>query len=289
MIRKTVWTLLAIVAVSGCGSSGPKASLPVAPVDGARDKVPMVLVPAGYFVRGSGRPENKGPGAKKIKNDNSPARRIYLDAFRIDKFEVTNAAYSRFVAAVGHPSPSLSRGGRPWGGNWSRFEWGGRRPPPGAGDLPVTLIAWFDAEAYCAWAGKRLPAEAQWEKAARGADGRIYPWGVTASPGAANFGKRHEGPLPGGSFPSDKSPYGVMDMAGNVAEWVNDYYHPAYYAQSPNRNPRGPARGSRRVVRGGYWSQPADKIRADRRWNGVPAGKHGGVGFRCALSVGAGR
>ncbi len=291
MIRKTTLVLLLAVVVSACGGSGPAGNLPVAPAGDLRDRVPMVFIPAGHFIRGGpgGEPEKKRFGARKKKVDSMPVRRIYLDAFRIDKFEVTNAAYGRFVAAVGHPPPGLARGGKSWGGTWERFDWRGKRPPPGAGDLPVTLVTWFDAEAYCAWTGKRLPTEAEWERAARSSDGSIYPWGAVASPGAANFGKRHEGPLPGGSFSLDKSPDGVMDMAGNVAEWVDDYYDSAYYAKSPDRNPRGPRRGSLRVIRGGYWSQAAGQIRADRRWSGVPSEKHGGVGFRCALSGGAGR
>jgi formylglycine-generating enzyme required for sulfatase activity len=290
MIHKTAWVLLAAVAY-GCGGAGPGGSLPVAPAGAIIDKVPMIVVPAGDFIRGgrSARSEKKVPGVdtKKKKNDSAPVRRIYLDTFRIEKFEVTNAAYARFVAATGHSPPRLARSGKPWGGNWSRFEWGGRKSPPGAGDLPVSLVTWFDAEAYCVWVGKRLPTEAEWEKAARGPGGNIYPWGGEASPGSANFGKKHEGPLPVGSFPSGKSPYGVMDMAGNVAEWVNDYYYSAYYAKSPDRNPRGPRRGSRRVVRGGHWRETSENIRADHRWSGVPSERHGGVGFRCALSGGA--
>jgi len=291
MNLKTTWVFLATVVVCGCGGGAPDGRLPVAPSGSIKDKAAMVVVPGGYFIRGD---RNVKPGKKilgvtenKKKNDNTPARRIYLDTFRIDKSEVTNAAYGRFVAESGYSPPGLARRGKPWGGNWSRFDWKGRRPPPGAGDLPVTLIAWFDAEAYCAWSGKRLPTEAEWEKAARGSDGNVYPWGGEASQGIANFGNRHTGPLPVGSFTSGNSPYGAMDMAGNVAEWVQDYYHPAYYARSPDRNPRGPERGSRRVVRGGYWRDSADKIRADRRWSGVPSEKHGGVGFRCALSEGA--
>ncbi len=290
MIRFAALFLLAAAAVSGCGGSEPKGVLPVEPVGTVRDKIPMVLVAGGYFMRGrrSSRSDKKSSdkkntGGENKKNDSAPSRRIYLDTFHIDKFEVTNAAYGRFVAATGHSPPGLKGSGHPWGGSWDRFAWSDRRPPPGAGDIPVTLITWFDAESYCIWAGKRLPSEAEWEKAARGAGSRVYPWGDAASPGAANFGGRNKGPLPGGSYPIDRSPYGVMDMAGNVAEWVNDYYHHAYFGRSPGRNPRGPERGSRRVVRGGYWSQAADKIRADRRWNGNPAESHGGVGFRCAL------
>lgn len=270
----------------GCGRGEPRGRLPVAPVGVVRDKVKMVSVPAGYFIRGrKTRPGAKTvPGVSGSKNkvqDNSPERRIYVDAFQIDQFEVTNEAYSRFVSEMGRPPPTVGRSGQ-----WSRFAWEGRRPPPGAGDLPVTLVTWFDAEAYCAWAGKRLPTEAEWEKAARGPDGQAYPWGDTPASGAANLEKRYEGPLPGGSFPADRSPYGAIDMAGNVSEWVHDYYDPAAYARSAERNPTGPPRGSLRVVRGGFWRDPLENGRADRRWNGIPSARHGGVGFRCALSGG---
>jgi formylglycine-generating enzyme required for sulfatase activity len=240
----------------------------------------MARVPAGGALRG------KTPGGKK--EDASPRRRIYLSAFEIDKFEVTNRAYARFLRATGRKAPSEDDADR-GGAGWGRFVWRGSKVPPGASDIPVTLIAWFDAEAYCVWVGKRLPTEAEWEKAARGAGGRIFPWGDSAPPGAANFGKHHKGPLPGGSFPLDKSPYGVMDMAGNVSEWVGDYYLASYYARAPERNPPGPRRGSLRVVRGGYWASPEKNIRADRRWKGEPSMAHGGVGFRCARPAGGGR
>lgn len=286
MTRRAALSLLAAAVVFGCGSSEPKGRLPVAPVGVLRDKVEMVHIPAGYFVRGERESPNQKSRRKKRKSpkDNLPVRRIYIDSFRIDKFEVTNGAYARFVSEVGHPAPSLSSRVRPWGGNWERFVWEGRKPPPGSNDLPVTLVSWFDAEAYCTWTGKRLPSEAEWEKAARGSDGQAYPWGDDASSGLANFGKTHEGPLPGGSFPGDKSPYGVVDMAGNVAEWVSDYYHPTYYNRAPERNPQGPKRGSLRVVRGGFWRESVVRGRTDQRWKGAPSAKHGGVGFRCAIS-----
>jgi formylglycine-generating enzyme required for sulfatase activity len=283
MTQKGSKALLVVALVFGCGASEPKAELPVAAIGVQRDKAPMIQIPAGFFVRGEGVPP-KTRKRRKSPKDNLPVRRIYLDDFRIDKFEVTNSAYARFATEVGHPTPNLSRRVRPWGGNWSRFTWGGRKPPPGSSDLPVSLVSWFDAEAYCAWAGKRLPTEAEWEKAARGSEGLTFPWGNDFSLGTANFGKKHEGPLPVGSFPIDKSPYGVMDMAGNVAEWVSDYYHPSYYSRAPERNPTGPKRGSLRVVRGGFWREPELRIRTDRRWQGIPSAKHGGVGFRCAIS-----
>ncbi|MEE9274458.1 MAG: SUMF1/EgtB/PvdO family nonheme iron enzyme [bacterium] len=280
MIRKLAPLLAALSLAAGCGGAEQKGALLAQPAGVVRDESPMSLVPAGTFYRGREAPVPIPRGEEPP--DSSPGRTLYLDAFYIDRFEVSNDAYARFVAETGHPFPRLRGGGPRWGGDWSRFSWKKGRPPLGAGDLPVTLVSWFDAEAYCAWVGKRLPTEAEWEKAARGTDRRVYPWGDAFAAGRANAGKKYEGPVPGGSFPGGASPYGVMDMAGNVAEWVSDYYDPAYYAVAPARNPKGPARGGLRSARGGYWSQPPEVARTDRRFSGPPAGRHGGVGFRCA-------
>jgi formylglycine-generating enzyme required for sulfatase activity len=283
MSRFLVWAFLAVAVVSGCGGTGRGPGPSALPAGKGRDVSPMVLVPAGEFFRG--RDARPDPSKKR---DDFPGRFVYLDSFKIDKFEVTNAAYGRFVRATGRPAPSVRSAARRIG-SWSRFAWSGNRAPPGAGDIPVTLVTWFDAEAYCAWTGKRLPTEAEWEKAARGTDRRIFPWGDLAAPGSSNFGKRQKGPLPSGNFPLDKSPYGTVDMAGNVAEWASDYYQAAYYARSPARNPKGPRRGSLRVVRGGFWRSPKKDIRTDRRWKGAPSKAHAGVGFRCARAAAPGR
>ncbi|MBI3024284.1 MAG: SUMF1/EgtB/PvdO family nonheme iron enzyme [Candidatus Tectomicrobia bacterium] len=265
-------------------------SLPGAPAGVIRDEAPMALVPAGPFLRGA-------PAPSPPEKDDAPARSVHLEAFSIDRAEVTNAAYARFLEATGRrpphwdaqdarrAAPSGSPLGDPRREDWSRFSWEDRRPPPGTADLPVTLVTWFDAEAYCAWAGKRLPTEAEWEKAARGADGRRYPWGSAPPQGRANFGGAHSGPLPPGSYPGGTSPYGAADMAGNVAEWVGDYHDPGYYREAPDRNPQGPERGAQRVVRGGFWRDGEERLQTFRRWRLPPAQKHGGVGFRCAGSV----
>ena len=277
---------LALLAAWGCGGARPEPSLPTAPAGVIRDPAPMVLVPAGPFLRGS-------PAPTPPEKDDAPARPIQLGAFRVDRTEVTNAAYARFVEATGRRPPQWGaedarrarRPGEASAPDWSRFGWDGGRPQPGTGDLPVTLVTWFDAEAYCAWAGKRLPTEAEWEKAARGTDGRRYPWGGEPPEGRANFGGAHPGPLPAGTFPGGASPYGALDMAGNAAEWVADYHAPGYYREAPERDPRGPGRGVARAVRGGFWRDPAERITVHRRWRLPPAQKHGGVGFRCARSV----
>lgn len=283
MTRSLVWAFLAVAVVSGCGGAGRRAGPPALPAGKGRDVSPMVPVPAGDFFRG--RDARPAPPKKK---DDFPGRFVYLDSFKIDKFEVTNAAYGRFVRSTGRSAPSLRSAARRIG-SWSRFTWSGNRAPPGAGDIPVTLATWFDAEEYCAWTGKRLPTEAEWEKAARGTDRRIFPWGDLAAPGSSNFGKRQKGPLPSGNFPLDKSPYGAVDVAGNAAEWTSDYYEAAYYARSPARNPKGPRRGSLRVVRGGFWRSPEKDIRTDSRWKEAPSKAHAGVGFRYARTAAPGR
>jgi len=281
MKRIGVLILFVVSVFSGCGEFTSRGQFPSLPV-GSVDRSPMAFVAPGHYFRG----HDEVPDPKK-NSSASPRRRVLIGAFEIDKFEVANLAYERFVHSTGRLPPGANSGAR--GGPSNLFVWNGKKAPPGAGDIPVTLVTWFDAEAYCAWVGKRLPTEAEWEKAARGTDGWVYPWGNSLPPEAANFGKRHSGPLPSGKFVLDESPYGAMDMAGNVSEWVNDYYISDYFANSPARNPQGPRRGSLRSVRGGFWNSPEKDIRMFRRGYGVPSKSYRGVGFRCARSLGVER
>ncbi len=234
------------------------------------DPVPMVTIPAGEFLMGS--PEGHG------RPDEWPQRSIYLDAFEIDQVEVTNERYMRFVKATGHRPPP-----NPFGpGVLESIE--------GIEQLPVVQTTWYDAKAYCTWAKKRLPTEAEWEKAARGTDGRLYPWGNDPpTPQRANFDREWDGIrtlYPVGSLPGGDSPYGVKDMAGNAREWVADWYEADYYAQAPDRNPQGPAKkGVVRSIRGGSWHSPANDIRAAARGRGGFALQTHGTGFRCARSL----
>jgi formylglycine-generating enzyme required for sulfatase activity len=235
------------------------------------DPVAMVLVPTGWFLMGSADPSDR--------TDERPQRKVYLNAFMIDTVEVTNYRYATFIKATGHEPPA-----NPYGD-------GSLADTHGIESLPVVQVTWHDAVDYCRWAGKRLPTEAEWEKAARGTDGRRFPWGAAQpSPQRAVFGqewKSEHTMRPVGTMPEGRSPYGVMDMGGNVREWVADWYHPDYYATAPERNPEGPDDGILKVIRGGSWHNQANELRVTARQNGGFALKTDGVGFRCARAVGA--
>ena len=236
-----------------------------------RDPTPMVKIPSGSFIRGSH--ENAG------RADERPRRTIHVDTFLIDKHEVTNAQYLNFIAATGHKEPLNVYG------DGSLFQ------VKDVARLPVVQVTWHDAADYCQWVGKRLPSEAEWEKAARGPDGRRYPWGDEApSSQRVNFNRewiatrtlRPVGALPGGA-----SPYGVHEMAGNVREWVQDWYDQDYYRVAPDRNPKGPKTGLLKVIRGGSWHSFEPDIRTAARGKGGFALKTHGIGFRCAGDVDA--
>jgi len=223
----------------------------------------MAQVPAGPFLRGS----RAGEG----EPDERPRRRIHLDAFLVDRTEVTVEQYRRCVEAGQCTSPA----GGP-GCNWARGE---------RSSHPVNCVDWSQAVAHCAWAGKRLPTEAEWEKAARGTTGATYPWGE-AAPGcrlAVMGGCGASGTSPAGSRePCD----GVHDMAGNVWEWVSDRYQQGHYRIGPNRDPGGPTTGESRVARGGGWQDDARDLRAARRDHALPHYQHVDLGFRCAQGIG---
>jgi formylglycine-generating enzyme required for sulfatase activity len=234
-----------------------------------RDSVSMIEIPKGRFIRGSGTETGRA--------DERPRRTINLRAFMIDKYEVTNARYLSFIVATGHKEPFNVYG------TGSLFEM------KGIGNLPVVQVTWHDAADYCQWVGKRLPTEAEWEKAARGTDGRSYPWGnTTPSTNLVNFDRDWVDMatlLPVGSLPEGVSPYGVHDMSGNAREWVQDWYAKDYYQVAPNRDPKGPETGLLKVIRGGSWHSFEPDIRTAARGKGGFALKTHGIGFRCARDV----
>jgi formylglycine-generating enzyme required for sulfatase activity len=239
----------------------------VSEVDGMR----MVYIPEGFFLRGTADKELPD------EYDAKPQRSIYLDAFWIDLFEVTNGQYALCVEAGACNEPSTS----------SSFTRQNYFDDPEYDNYPVIFVKWADAKSYCHWAGRRLPFEAEWEKAARGTDGRLYPWGnEEPNLNLLNFGGNTGDTTPVGSYSAGASPFGVLDMAGNVWEWVRDWYFWGYYSEAPERNPEGPVSGNYHVLRGGSWDLIGRIVRVDYRWT-LPYGmdRSKDVGFRCAMDA----
>ena len=224
-----------------------------------KDGAEMVLVPAGEFWMGSGDGDDLG--------DEGPRHRLALRAFYIDKHPVTNAQYKRFLSETGHREPEY----------WSNQQF--NQP-----DQPAVGVAWDDAQAYCRWAGERLPTEAEWEKTARGPDGRKYPWGNKWDAKRANSKEGGAGkPTPFGSYPEGESPYGAHDMAGNIWEWTSSLYRPYPYQADDGREDSKSQ--DKRVVRGGSWEDGPRTLRVSCRAHNSPSSRNFNVGFRCARDV----
>jgi len=253
----------------------------------------MIRIPAGTFKMGSSFEENKRhlKGCRKYDkscelwwfNDEYPDRLIFLDSYWLDIYEVTNEKYLEFVLATGHRfaldqtcDTDKCRDGNLWQG--ASF-------PPRIKHQPVTQVSWHDADAFCRWRGKRLPSEAEWEKAARGPSGNLYPWGSGSPKNRATYGRKWRGVFTMtdvGTYFQGTSIYGVHDMAGNVWEWVDDWYDLKYYNWRRKKNPRGPAGGDFKVVRGGSRVNYPDTLRSSfRRWS-QPEVRFNDTGFRCA-------
>ncbi|MEM1008371.1 MAG: bifunctional serine/threonine-protein kinase/formylglycine-generating enzyme family protein [Myxococcota bacterium] len=228
------------------------------------DGADMLLIAAGDFIMGSDR----------YTTDLMPARTIYLNDFYIDRFPVTNGLYARFVHDMGYPKPTH------W---WDPQQHEGAYFAEELALHPITNIRYEDALVYCQWAGKRLPTEAEWEKACRGHDQRLYPWGSSWRDGYAHFDSNYT--LPVNHFQHGQSPYGVVDLLGNVWEWVADWYMPNAYPMMPSENPRGPALGKYRVVRGGsYRDQPRSLYSFSRGFR-PPELPGVALGFRCVMDI----
>ena len=262
------------IAAAADPQAGVGAQQNTAEVVKGKDGAPMVIIPAGSFTMGS--------------NDGLPAERpehvVTLDTYYIDRYEVSLHLYRTFLVEAKHDAPPT------WDDEAAET----------VGDRPAVGMGWADAAAYCAWAGKRLPTEAEWEKAARGTDGRRYPWGpmqpfvdianynrgvwvseaVTlagVAGGVEGMSVRH------GLKEGGRSPYGLHHMAGNAAEWVADWYDREYYSKSPEKNPTGPAKGEKKVIRGGAWSDLPVALRSSARVSAEPDYQDRTIGFRCAM------
>lgn len=250
---------MAIVLIAGTGIGGyawmhREPSPEITGGDGA----PAVLIPAGTFIMGD--------------DENSPKRQIFVDAFYMDRYEVTVARYAKFLEATGSTNPP---------DKWDTVDL--RRN----GELPVIGVDWRDAEAYCTWSKKRLPTEAEWEKAARGVDERLYPWGhSTPQFDEANFRNMSPEAYAGGltavgTHHAGSSAFGVEDLAGNAAEWVADWYTETFPTNDV-RNPKGPGSGEGKVIRGGGRFDPPERVTATIRFHASVDTRHEDVGFRCA-------
>jgi formylglycine-generating enzyme required for sulfatase activity len=256
--RKYVMAALAVVAAVSVAvfyAMEMRSRTETAGNDGA----PAVLIPAGAFVMGD--------------DEESPRREIFIDAFYMDKYEITVARYAKFLEATGNVRPPEE---------WDTVD--AKRDA----ELPVVGVDWRDASNYCLWAGKRLPTEAEWEKAARGADERKYPWGNDApTPEYARFGKPYQNPVYKdgvagvGTHPKGKSSFGVYDLSGNVWEWVADWYAEGF-PRGDVRNPKGAESGTGRVMRGGGWYDPPARLTTTKRMHANPLNRADDIGFRCA-------
>ena len=230
----------------------------------------MALIPAGEFVMGS--PDEEG------KSNEHPRHNVYLDAFYIDKYEVSFKNFEDYLASNPKQYPTITG-------------WVDRKARPDMLNKPVFGFQWKRCKNYCEWKGKRLPTEAEWERSAKGVEGRNYPWGdEPPDDKRANFGnccsiQKGSALSRVGSFEKGKSPEEVFDLGGNVAEWVYDWYDKKYYEKGPYKNPKGPAKGKHHVIRGGAWNSLPVYLRSSSRYGDSDAKDYYGIGCRCAKNA----
>ncbi len=227
----------------------------------------MVLIPHGTFQMGRSKltPDDKTTMRPQILLDDRPVHAVTVDAFLLDSHEVTQGQYAEFVKATRRTAP---------------YHWTNGAVPAGTANFPAYNVTWDDAKSYCEWRGKRLPSEAEWERAARGGiEGADYPWGDKFDPKAA----RHNTETgPGDVGRHAPNAFGLFDMAGSIAEWTADWFAREYYANSPAENPKGPATGAYKIIRGGAWSDPPKRITVFFRNWVRPSQRQPNIGFRCA-------
>ena len=282
-MKRTYFTILVLI-LGICGGStaefSPAAQRVLATVG-------WISIPAGTFLMGS-TPETAKAAYEDAKlrssmlerhtfDAESPQHRVYLDAYEISRYEITNAQYRVFVEATDRPTPRGHNGEETWADETLN------------GDTqPVVGVTWFDAQAFAEWIGGSLPTEAQWERAARGAEARIYPWGDTPPKARqhANFARRYNRPMPVGQFPKGESPDGIADLAGNVWEWCLDEYGPTAYQRSSGDVPQNPMNLRfrdvlrSRVIRGGAWDVGSVFLRSSLRFKFYPLDSTHTIGFR---------
>ena len=260
MSKYKQWICILFFIITGCGSAQPKVG---ETRTSQIDDMVQVFVPAGVFTMGSALDD---PHAD---DDEKPQHDVFLDSFWIDHTEVTNAMYLKCISAEICTPPARSR-------YYNKSEYANH---------PVIGVSWVQAQDYCAWVERRLPTEAEWEKAARGMDARIYPWG-NEPPGSelSNYQHQFNDTVQVGKYPQGASPYGALDMAGNAWEWVEDGYQPDFYLHSPKENPISNSPVNRRVLRGGNWDSNEEGIRATNRFWAFP-GRNDTDGFRCAANL----
>ncbi|MCS7026615.1 MAG: formylglycine-generating enzyme family protein [Bryobacteraceae bacterium] len=231
----------------------------------------MVFIPGGEFLRGRSYalPDDGLKWVPEVLMDDRPVRPVYVDPFYMDAHEVTNAEYAVFVQATKHRPP---------------YHWPEGRVPAGKENHPVVNVSWEDASAYARWAGKRLPTEAEWERACRGLrEGAKFWWGESKPTSEVARFNAVDGPQAVGQC--KPNPFGLYDMAGNVWEWTADWYDRNYYATAPSRNPTGPATGRYRVIRGGSWADVEKYLTCAYRSWARPAERSPNIGFRCVKPV----